>query len=263
MNYEDLPLADIHNHLVPAVDDGSKSLSESLTHLRSLRTQGVVELATSSHLSGWKVYEEGAFERRLARLEEGFRELEAACAGRDDVPRLRFSQEILTPSRDVAEMVFATDGVGLRGTSYALCEFGFDPEGDLVDVVEAVRSAGKRIIVAHPERYRRDGEPIPIEYIRAWKDAGALLQVNYGSILGHYGPGHEALGWQLITEGLADLLASDHHADFRPTSPRETLHALLARGLADQAKLLLSENPRRILADEDTLAVSAPAEAAA
>ena len=84
-------LADIHNHLVPGVDDGSRSVSESLTYLRQLHAEGVVELATSSHLSGWLVYEEGALEERLHRLEQGFAQLERACAGREDVPRLFFS----------------------------------------------------------------------------------------------------------------------------------------------------------------------------
>ncbi len=248
-------LADIHNHLVPGVDDGSRSVSESLTYLTQLRAEGVVELATSSHLSGWLVYEEGALEARLHRLEQGFAQLERACAGREDVPRLFFSQEILTPTPDVAERVFARPGPGLRGTRYALCEFGFDPEGDTVAVVRTVLAAGKQVIIAHPERYRRRGQPVPIEQVRAWKDAGALLQVNCGSLLGEHGPGHEALAWQLVQEGLADLAGSDHHADNRPTSPRAAALLLLDRGASEQARLLFSENPRRILADRETLPV--------
>lgn len=249
-------LADLHNHLVPNVDDGSRSLEESIRYLRQLRAEGVAELATSSHLNGRLVYEDGLV-ARLQRLTDGFALLRSACADRDDVPVLRFSQEILTPTVDVAEKVFAAPGAGLSGTSYALCEFGFDPGPELTPVVEAVLRAGRRIIVAHPERYRQEGRPMAIEAIRAWKGAGALLQVNCGSLLGHHGAGHQALGWQLIEEGLADLLATDHHADYRPVSPRETAHALLARGAREQARLLLSENPQRILADQETLPVSA------
>ncbi len=248
-------LADIHNHLVPGVDDGARSLSESLEHLRALRAEGVTQLATSSHLSGWQTYEEGAFGKRLERLPRGFEVLRAECAGRADVPELRFNQEILTPTPDVARRVFAHAGVGLAGTTYALCEFGFDPEDDLTNVVQTVLGLGKRIIVAHPERYRRNGQPMSIEAIRSWKAAGALLQVNCGSLLGEYGAGHQALAWRMIEEGLADLLGTDHHGDYRPVSPRESAGLLLARAAAEQARLLLSENPRRILADQDTLAV--------
>ncbi len=248
-------LADIHNHLVPGVDDGARSVSEALEHLRALRAEGVTELATSSHLSGWLVYEEGAFPARLQRLRRGFELLQQECAGRDDVPALRFSQEILTPTPDVARRVFAVEGVGLAATSYALCEFGFDPEGDPARVVRAVLDAGKRIVVAHPERYRQEARPIGIEAARSWKEAGALLQVNVGSLLGEHGAGHQALGWRMIEEGLADLIGTDHHGDYRPASPRAVARLLLARGAAEQASLLLSENPRRILADRETLAV--------
>jgi len=248
--------ADLHNHLVPAVDDGARSLDESLRHLRALRAEGVVTLATSSHLSGWLVYD-GRLADRLHRLEAGFELLRAACADHEDVPELRFSQEILTPTPDVVEKVFATPGLGLRGTEYALCELGFDPEGDPGEVVRAVLAAGKRVVIAHPERYRENGLPWSIERVRALKDAGALLQVNCGSVLGHYGPGHEALGWRVIEEGLADLLGTDHHADAHPVSPRETARALVARGAAVQARLLLSENPRRVLGNLEPLAVPA------
>ncbi len=245
-------LADIHNHLVPGVDDGSRSLDESLRHLRALRAEGVAVLATSSHLSGWMVYD-GRLADRLRRLERGFEQLRQACEARPDVPELRFNQEILTPNADVAARVFELPGVGLRGTDYALCELGFDPKGDPAEVVRVVLAAGKRVIIAHPERYRQHGLPWPIERVRALKDAGALLQLNCGSLVGHYGPGHEALGWQLIEEGLADLLGSDNHADAHPVSPREAARALVGRGATEQARLLLSENPLRVLGNQETL----------
>lgn len=248
-------LADIHNHLNPGVDDGAKSLSESLRYLRILRAEGVRRLATSSHLQGWLAYEPGGIADRLRRIEEAWRTLRLACEGSDDFPELRFNQEILVPTPEVARLVFETPEVGLRGTRYALCEFGFDPEGDLAEVVRVVLDAGRQPIVAHPERYRHEGGVMPIERIRAWKEAGALLQVNCGSLTGAYGSGIRELAWRLLGEGLADLLGTDHHADSRPVSPRETLRALAAEGATEQARLLFSENPNRILDDRDTVAV--------
>jgi protein-tyrosine phosphatase len=250
-------LADIHNHLCPGVDDGARTLDESLRHLRLLRADGVTRLATSSHLQGWLAYEENGIEERLRRIEEAWRELEQACRGQGDVPALRFNQEILVPNPDVAELVFAVDGVGLRGTSYALIEFGFDPEGDLRDVVRAVRSAGRRPIVAHPERYRHQGGLMPPEIIRGWREAGALLQVNCGSVLGDYGREIRDLAWRLLADGVVDLLGTDHHADNRQVSPRRAGELLARRGAAEQARLLLVENPNHVLDDEETVSVPA------
>src|SRR5690606_30987158 len=91
--------------------------------------------------------------------------------------------------------------------------------------------------------------------IRAWKKAGARLQLNGGSVLGGYGAGIEELAWQLLAEGLIDLISTDHHADARPVSPAEVGRRLTGRGAAEQAPLLLSENPHRILSDRDALPV--------
>src|SRR5690606_8167693 len=151
--------------------------------------------------------------------ETAFHELVTACAGRTDVPQLQFGQEILVPDPGTAEAAFAAATLGIGGTRYALIEFGFDLGDDAPGVVRAARAAGRQPIVAHPERYRRNGAPTTVDEIRAWKDAGALLQLNGGSVLGGYGEAIEELAWRLLREGLIDLISTDHHADARPVSP--------------------------------------------
>lgn len=248
-------LVDLHNHLVPAVDDGAQSLDESLHHLAQLRAEGVTRLSVSPHLFGWLTDEVGALAARLDVLERAFAELQAACATRADVPELFFGQEILCPSPEIARRVFTEPRAGYRGTSYALVEFGFDLQADPTRVVEAVLAAGRRIIISHPERYRRNRTNVHIEELRNWKAAGARLQVNAGSLLGDYGGGVETLAWQALTEGLADLVATDHHADSRVVSLRAAVDEIERRGGGDVARLLTSENSGRVLRDAELLPV--------
>src|SRR5690606_41000641 len=101
----------------------------------------------------------------FARLEAAYHELVTACAGRTDVPQLQFGQEILVPDPGTAEAAFAAARLGIGGTRYALIEFGFDLGDDPPGVVSAARAAGRHPIVAHPERYRRNGSPVGIEEI--------------------------------------------------------------------------------------------------
>lgn len=248
-------LTDIHNHLVPAVDDGAQSLDESLHHLRALRAEGVTRLSVSPHLFGWLTEEEGALGQRLDLLESAFAGLRHACSTRADVPELYFGQEILCPTPEIAGRVFRDRRAGYRDTDYALVEFGFDLRGDPAIVVETVIDSDRRILISHPERYRRDRTNVHIDELRGWKEAGALLQVNAGSLLGAYGTAIEKLAWQLLREGLADVIATDHHADSRVVSLRAAFDAVADRGGDEIAYLLASVNPARVLRNEPLLRV--------
>jgi len=254
-DFQSADLADFHNHLLPAVDDGARSLDETLRHLAALRTEGVTRLAVSPHVDARLAHQPGALADRLDRLEAAFHELAAACAGRADLPTLLFAQEILAPDPATATAAFADPRLRIADTPYALVEFGFDLPDDPAGVLRAVRAAGRQPVVAHAERYRRGGQPVSLDEIRAWKEAGALLQINAGSMLGGYGTAIETLAWQLLAEGLADTFATDHHGDARIVSPAAAARTLAARGASAQARLLLSENPRRILDGRPTLAV--------
>lgn len=250
-------LVDLHNHLIPGVDDGAGTTAESLTYLRQLARDGVRRMAVSPHLDARLVHDPGALYRRLDRLEAAFDELVAACDAdnRSSLPALTFSQEILVPDPGTAELVFLEPRIGIRGTSYATIEFGFELPDDPAAVVRAVRDAGRRPIVVHPERYRREVDPVTIEEIEGWKEAGAILQVNGGSILNGYGEGIARLAWELLERGLADLLGTDHHAASRPVSPAAVVRKLERRGAHEQARLLFGENPGRVLDDLETLTV--------
>jgi protein-tyrosine phosphatase len=249
-----LNIVDIHNHLLPGVDDGARTADESLFHLQAFHRDSVVRTAVSPHLFGW-LTEKNKLEEQLDRLESAFEELRSHIAGRSDVPRLHFSQEILCPTPAVARAVFKTGRPGVRDTDYALVEFGFDLKGDCSDVVRAVNESGKRMIVSHPERFRRDGQRVTVDEIKSWKQAGAALQVNGGSLLGDHGSSVQATAWRLLHAGIADIVASDHHADHRPLSLKDVYTEIVRRGGEEQAHLLMSENTGRVLDGLDLLPV--------
>lgn len=250
-------IVDLHNHLLPGVDDGSQSFDESLRHLRTLRSEGVTRLAVSPHLFGWLTEEPGGLTSRLDRLEEVFAQIQHAFAAHSDIPQLYFNQEILCQTPAMARAVFKEPRAGLRDTDYALVEYGFDLKTDCTEIVRAVLESGRRMIVSHPERYRRSGQPVDVAEIASWKAAGALLQVNGGSVLGDYGNAVEKTAWALLRLGLADLIATDHHADQREVFPGQVAARIVERGGAVQAQLLMCENPGRILENGELVVVPA------
>ena len=241
-----LAIVDLHSHLVPAVDDGARNLAESLTALAELYREGVRTVVTTPHLLLPHLGSDEKIGRELDRHRHAFHGLALACLERDSLPSVALGQEIWAPDAASVRRVILRSDTGLAGGRFLLVEFGFELQGNHNDVVREVQASGRQIVIAHPERYRYLSGHDPIDVMRAWQDLGALLQVNVGSLTGHYdrsSPGAEALAWQMVDAGLIDLFSTDHHGPRRDgVSPREALNILIARGqlgLAERAMVTL------------------------
>jgi protein-tyrosine phosphatase len=247
------PIVDLHSHLVPGVDDGTRTIRESLESLAGLYREGVQALVTTPHLLLPHLDSDAALDRELERHRRAFDELSAACEPRDDLPAIWLGQEIWAPDAATLRRVVRRSDVGLPGR-FLLVEFGFDLQGNHSDVVKEALQSGRQIVIAHPERYRYLPGHEPLELMRIWQELGALLQVNVGSLTGHYqasSPGSEQLAWGMLAAGLVDVLATDHHGSRRRgVSPMEAANTLIARGEQTLAERAMSEVPRRILRDE-------------
>ncbi|HEU5305085.1 MAG TPA: CpsB/CapC family capsule biosynthesis tyrosine phosphatase [Gemmatimonadales bacterium] len=246
------PIVDLHSHLVPGVDDGTATIAESLVALTGLYREGVRTVITTPHLLVPNLTDAG-IDQELERHRRAFDQLMAALAGRDDVPGLGLGQEIWAPDAAAVSRVVRRPDVGLS-SKYLLVEFGFELVGNHNDVVRAVLDAGRPIVIAHPERYHYLPGHDPLEVMQTWQELGALLQVNVGSLTGHYNrssPGSERLTWRMVELGLIDLLSSDHHGPRRDgVSPSQALEALIARGQLGLAERAMGEVPGLIARNE-------------
>jgi protein-tyrosine phosphatase len=247
------PVVDLHSHLVPGVDDGTRTMVESLEALANLCQEGVRAAVTTPHLLVPHLPTDAAIQRELDRHRRAFEELLAACQGRQDLPSLWLGQEIWAPDAGTVRRVVHRSDVGLPGT-FLLVEFGFDLQGNHNDVIRETLDAGRQIVIAHAERYRYLPGHDPLEVMRTWQELGALLQVNVGSLNGHYessSPGSESLAWQMVSTGLVDVLASDHHGPRRRgVSPQEAVETLIARGERTLAERAMVDIPGRIVRDD-------------
>jgi protein-tyrosine phosphatase len=238
---------DLHTHVIPGVDDGAPDLESALETLRTLFDEGVTSVAATPHLNA-----SNTAGTRRADTEGAWPGLVAAA--REWIPGLvlyrGFEIQLDTPELDLSD-----PALRLAGSRFALVEFyAFSVPEHSADVLARIAGAGYVPIVAHPERYV--GYERGFDVVRDWRAAGALLQLNSGSLLGGYGDFVRAIAQRFLGEGQIDLIASDNHArPERSHSLRAAWDHLVRHGLAEQARLLLAENPRRILQDEMPIAV--------
>jgi protein-tyrosine phosphatase len=144
--------------------------------------------------------------------------------------------------RPITRPVALARNITLAGSHYILVEF---PRLVAYDTVTAALSQvvdqGLIPILAHPERY----SSCSVDAVRHWKTIGAKMQVDATTLLTAPARGQRAR--QLVSEGLADILAGDNHGDDRTVATGARF--LRAQDGAEQVYLLVVQNPSAILAD--------------
>lgn len=124
-----------------------------------------------------------------------------------------------------------------------------------VPVIEGIVRQGYLPVIAHPERYANLAAPMNSP--DTWREAGALLQVNHGSLVGQYGPRARDNALRILASGWADVLSSDFHAREHLILHVSPVWELFDRaGAADVFHQLVVDNPGRMLRDEEVASVS-------
>ncbi|MDX1577983.1 MAG: CpsB/CapC family capsule biosynthesis tyrosine phosphatase [Gemmatimonadota bacterium] len=250
-------MVDLHTHVLPGVDDGARDMDEALAALERLIDEGASKVVATPHYRA-SLRERTAHEAAtLRRFDEAFERLTGAVAEAGFELELARGCEFRldAPGPDPSD-----PRLRLGGSRWVLVEFAsFQVPPYAGGQLAAVREAGWSTLLAHPERYAGLGRAL--ERVEAWVSDGTRLQVNARSLLGGYGPAAEDMARELLRRGWVSCIASDYHARGAPAL--SSARGLLEGGDAtspDRSRAihaLFSENPARILADEEPLSVPA------
>ena len=226
-------MIDLHSHLLPAVDDGSRSVDQSVNVLFEMARQGVTDVCLTPHLRS------GQAEAGPPPAHE--RAFEGLSAKAPQMPRLHRGAEIMM-DRPITRPVALARNVTLAGTRYILVEFPRLVAYDTVsNALSQVVEFGLIPILAHPERY----SCCSVDAVRYWRSLGAKTQIDATTLLASQARGQRAR--QLVSEGLGDILAGDNHGDTRTVATGARF--LRAQDGYDQVDLLVRRNPAAILGD--------------
>ena len=245
-------VGDLHSHLVPGVDDGARTIEDTLEGIERMNEAGIRKIITTPHVDASLSRDPEAYIERMDQVDRAWADAERTVAERFPKVDFRRGHEVML---DIPDPDLEDERLRLGGSSFALLEW---PRLQLppgtVEVLSRLRLAGIRPIVAHPERYV--GFDRELELASEWKRVGAYLQVNYGSLVGRYGAEPRKLAFRLLRSGLVDYLSTDFHGrSHLKLLYREGVEALAELGGEEQISLLSITNPQRIFRDEEPVPV--------
>jgi protein-tyrosine phosphatase len=197
------PFVDIHCHLIPQIDDGSKSWDETLAMARMAVDDGISTIVVTPHQLGAYAHNDGDDIRfRTAQLQQFLRQHDVPL---DVLPGadVRIEADMIAKLRQGSVLSL---GDHRRHVLLELPHELYFPLEPILDELEAVGMLG---ILSHPERNQGLlSEPRLIEPL---VDRGCWMQVTAGSLLGTFGPSSLQMSQWLLKQGLVHFIATDAH----------------------------------------------------
>ncbi|MEQ8908483.1 MAG: CpsB/CapC family capsule biosynthesis tyrosine phosphatase [Vicingaceae bacterium] len=193
---------DFHSHLIPAIDDGSKDMEDSLTMLRRFKEWRYQKVITTPHVMS--DFYRNSPETILNGKEDVLKELQKQNI------ELEFEAAAEYYLDETLEAKIKAKELLTFGDNYVLFELPFISEPpNLASAIFEMQTNGYKPILAHPERYGfwyKD-----FENYHEMKNKGVHLQLNILSFIGHYSPETQKIAERLVDEGLVSFLGTDCH----------------------------------------------------
>ena len=196
-------MIDVHSHIIPNVDDGSKSVEETFNMLKEAESIGFTDIiATSHYLPNY--YETDSQE--LVFWKDKLQELIKKCKANIN---LHSGMEIYV-TEQMYNLIIDNKLLRLANSRYMLIELPMNSSINYLDhIIYYLDTIGVKFILAHPERYRIVQEKP--ELVEEYVEKGCLMQCNFGSILGMYGSEPKKVMKHLLKKDLVHFVASDCH----------------------------------------------------
>ena len=234
---------DIHSHIMPGMDDGAKSLAESLGMLRQAQEEGIGAVVLTPHQKpGHRCVTAAEIKKRTDDLRKE--------AKREGIGVELYPGGELYYCHGLEKRLRAGKAPTLAESGYVLVEFMPGEEFRYIrNAADALLCAGYRPLIAHAERYGRlmqEGEPERAEEL---VEMGCLFQVNSASLMG--GDGWALRKWSrlLVKNRLAHFVATDAHREQggRTVQLRKCAAFLGRKYGTEYAAKLLFENAKALL----------------
>jgi protein-tyrosine phosphatase len=231
-------LIDIHSHVLYGLDDGARTIEDSLAMLHMAAAHGTTDLVATPHANLTYTFEPERIARRLEEI--------SAAAG-SGAPRLYAGCDFHLSYENIQDALDKPNKYTINHGPYLLVEFS-----DLLifrntsEIFARLGDAGMIPVVTHPERNGLLRQRL--EEIASWVEAGARVQVTAQSLIGEFGRRAQEFCQLLLDGGLVHFVASDAHDTQRRPPRLDQAYAWLVKRYGDPlARALCVTNPTAAL----------------
>lgn len=234
-------MVDIHNHLLYGIDDGSKSIEESIDVLKDLEQVGYTDIILTPHYITDSRYDSSR-DNNLERLEILKKEVKENNININ----LYLGNEIFIDD-NIYELLKEDLISSLNDTDYLLIELPLSGEfSGYLEVFKYLIQKGYNVILAHPERYISFQDDF--NKIYELENIGVYFQSNIDSLVGKYGPKAEEMIIRLLKENKLSFLATDIHSKKHDYNVWKLAKNKALRYVTEEVyNVLVNENPSQLV----------------
>ena len=240
-----IKLVDIHCHILPGVDDGSGSFSDSIEMAQLAASSGIRGIVATPHCNMPDVFQNHWTWKLQGVLDQLQKELRTR-----NIPVSLFPGQEIFLASGFLDLIKQGKLISMNHSRYLLVEFKPHENASIaLRKLQQIVAEGYVPIVAHPERYGFVQEYADMVY--QMKELGCLMQINKGSLKGRFGRAARKCALNILENYDADFIASDGHSQYSRTPYLEDAYEIVCeRVSSDYADFLLRTNPRKVLKNE-------------
>jgi protein-tyrosine phosphatase len=193
---------DIHSHLIPGIDDGAKTVAESVALIKGLKELGYQGAVTTPHIMS------DFYKNTPAIIQSGHTMLKQTMHDQGINFNLSFAAEYYLDFDFKAAL--PKTPLLVFGTNYCLVEFSFmQPPQNGYEILFELQTSGYKPVLAHPERYAYWN--LNLKQFEALKQRDIMFQINLLSLTGHYGEAVQKTAVMLLQHHMVEWLGTDLH----------------------------------------------------
>ena len=234
-------MIDIHSHLIYGVDDGTKTIEESINILNELSNNGVTDIILTPHY----ITDTNYTSPKTDNIGK-FLELKKELKKQGININIYLGNEIYIDP-NILDLIKENKMCSLNNSEYILVELPMSGNyPDYVEIMQDLIRIGFKVVLAHPERYaafQKDFNKV-LEMV----DMGVLLQCNIDSILGRYGNNAKKTMKLILKYKLVAFMGTDIHSKKNDYSYLEKAKNKFKKYLTDEEiENILVNNAKKII----------------